>query len=765
MKPLAGPSIHTRFLLMCVLICALCLPSRGLAEKTEDHQGGLKDGLQGKIFERSAEGLWKIYAAKVGYDRNRKVYEAEGSVRITSGDKMIEADWAELDTVSRTVELRGHVLLKFKKDWVRGDHVVWNLDKETGTIDGGLAYFSENNFYASGKHIAKTGATQYEMQDGFVTSCDPDNADWKFKYGNMTVDLNGNAVARDSSFWVSKVPILYWPWISLPVKEERQSGLLIPWGGASELNGIEGEIPFYWAISKDMDATFYGRFMAERGWMTGAEYRIANKTWGEGIWAVNYLKDMADKAHLQDEGYPFQTSDRFWLRAKHSVDLPHNIEVRLDLDVVSDSNYLKEFGKGSTSFDYSDKMFRDFLGRGILNDETISARESALYVDQRGESTQLSLDVRYWDQTDKSIDEFTLQRLPAVAFNVVPSRIDGLPLYYTLESSWVDYWRREGDTGNRVDLFPRAYYPLHWKSYLDIEPSFGLRNTAYSVDWDGDSHGQWQERMLSDVRLEMSSRLNRVYDFNVWNMVAFQHAIRPEIIYEYTSTNIEDRIPLFDRLDEDQSRHDIRFGFSSFLTGKEVLKDTEGNTATSFRELARLELFQAFNLDPPLPDPRFDPSPVDGFSTVGIRLDVTPKKHVTLSYDADFSPEQVSATQHDLFLTFDSSLGHMFRLDYRYRKDAVIEGIPVINEIIPRLDIKVLPDVYITTYHDYSIDKNDLFAHGYGVKYMHGCWGVGVSYEEEASDQRIAFSLNLLGLGWFGGSYGYKTGENPSAVP
>jgi LPS-assembly protein len=147
-----------------------------------------------------------------------------------------------------------------------------------------------------------------------------------------------------------------------------------------------------------------------------------------------------------------------------------------------------------------------------------------------------------------------------------------------------------------------------------------------------------------------------------------------------------------------------------------------------------------------------------------LKLDVMLKKYVMLSYDADFSLEEAGVAQHDLFVTFDSSKGHTFRLDYRYRKDDNVEDISVINEIIPRMDVKVLPNVYLTTYHDYSIDQNDLFSHGYGVKYIHGCWGIGLAYEQEASDQRIAFSVNLLGLGWFGGSYGYTTSDSPPAV-
>ncbi|HOV85305.1 MAG TPA: hypothetical protein PLM79_03025, partial [Syntrophobacteraceae bacterium] len=104
--------------------------------------------------------------------------------------------------------------------------------------------------------------------------------------------------------------------------------------------------------------------------------------------------------------------------------------------------------------------------------------------------------------------------------------------------------------------------------------------------------------------------------------------------------------------------------------------------------------------------------------------------------------------------------GHIARLDYRQRKDVQVD------EIIPQLYVNVLPNIFVTTYHDYSMDKGELFSQGYGVLYQKGCWGLGLMYEKEAKDQRIAFTINLLGLGSIGGSRTYRGGGNlPSGFP
>lgn len=722
----------------------------------------MKDGLSQKSFVSETKGTWQISAAQISYDKKNNIYVAEGNVDISSGDRSIKADWARLNAQDHEAELKGNVFLRYGNDWLKGEHVVWNLERETGQVDDGLIYFSENHFYVQGRLISKTGPNQYELTDGYLTSCDPVNPDWTVRYKEMKVDTNKVAWAKHTSFWAKNIPLLYSPIVALPIKRERQSGFLMPWAGSSKLNGLQIELPYFWAIRQDMDVTFYGRYMQERGWMSGLEFRIANETWGDGIWLGHYLRDQASKEHLADLGYPFQKSDRYWIRSRHSFELPYNIEGKLDLDIVSDKNYLKEFKNGSTSYGYTNELFTKFFGRGILNDDTILARENILYLTRRGDSTLLYMDAIYWDQLDRSIDQYTLQRLPELSFNVIPKWIDGLPFYYDLETSGVNYWRREGDSGYRLDIYPRLNYPLHWKSYLDVEPSVGLRSTSYLVDWQENSNNEWQQRTLPDVRLEMTSRLNRTYSVNFWNYTALQHSIRPEIIYEYQPNVDQDDLPQFDSLDDIEERHGITYGFSNFLTAKSVYKDAQGNTVTSYREFARLQILQTLNIRKAYND-EFDFSTAqesdtdDGetevseaekkrFSPVNVLLDVFPGRYLTLTYDTQFSPDEGVVNKHDFYATFDTGRGYYVRAGYQFYRDTVVD------EFIVESGVRVLPNLFVNTYHDYSFDKGELFKQGYGLKYQHGCWGVGLTYEKEGSDQSFAFTIDLLGLGHFGGS-------------
>jgi len=704
----------------------------------------LKSGLSAKTFVSSAQDTWTVEAGKIVYDYENKVYEAEENVRVTSVDRSIQADWALLDTQKQEVDLKGKVLMRFGQNWLQGDHVIWNLNSETGWVDGGMVYFAENHFYIEGKSIAKTGPNTYDLKDGFLTSCNPEDADWKIKYSRMQVEMGGYAWVKDTSFWARSVPLLYTPLLGLPVKQDRQSGFLLPWAGSSTLNGVEGEVPFYWAIRQDMDATLYGRMMQKRGWMSGLEYRLNNQEFGVGTFQANYLYDQSDAAFDLQQGYPLETRNRFWVRSRYNLGLPNQISAKLDLDIVSDPNYLKEFLGGSTSYDYSNNIFRQQFGRGILNDKTVSSRESTLYLERPFESSVLSLDTRYWDETDRALKDVPLQRLPSLAFDATPTWIDGLPLYYTVASSWTDFWRNEGTRGNRLDLFPRLAYPLHWKSFLDVEPSFGVRSTNYMVDWQDNSRSSLQGRLLSDVRVDLTSRMNRVYSIEAGNFQAIQHSIRPRVIYEYVPKVSHENIPSFDQLDKDLARNDVLFGFQTFLTTRQEQRDAENNPVPNFREVLRFEALQQFNFERPPLDLLLNPDPKLGLANLNLRLDLMPRSYLTLTYDSIWLPDEVRSKQQDFIMSFDSGRGQLLRLGYQYRNDFPID------EVIGEVAIQLLKNVYLNTYHDYSFKRQELFNQGYGVRYVHGCWGIGFIFQREAGDNRFMVSVNLLGIGTLG---------------
>ncbi len=705
----------------------------------------------------SSKLTWTIDADKVSHDEEKHVYEADGNVKISAQDRMIRADHASVNNETRVADLRGNATVEYGRNWIKGEHIIWNLDTETGWVDSGILFFAENNFFIQGKSISKLGPNEFELKEGFVTSCNPADPDWKIQFNSMTVTVGGTAWTRDASFWARGAPVAYWPLFGMPVETDRQTGFLFPWLGDGTITGYEMELPFFWAIRDDMDATFYAYYMQDRGLMGGIEYRIDNPVWGKGIFQFNFLQDLASPSFLAGIGYPFEAEDRFWFRSRYDVTLPWNIEAKVDLDFISDRNFLNEFTMGSPSSSTTDAIFRQYFGRGFLYDQTSVVRESTIYLEKRDESDLLSLDVRYWQNLAGGQDVITAQKLPAFSYMIIPTWIDGTPLYYTLDSSAVNYWRPEEATEQRLDVYPQVFYPLHWGNYLNVQSSVGFRTDSYALQLQDENSNDFTERTVPDGKVEMSTRLNKEYQVDFMDLKVVQHAIEPEVSYEYATQCLfgNQTTPLIDRLDQDQARNGVRYGFTTFFTGKEVnrdingnpILDADGNPTTSYRELIRFRAFQFFNIEPPsVPDPMFETQNImqKGWSPVGLRLDFTPKKYITFSYamDVDLNSQGQGGAQ-SIWMSLDSGTGQTLALSYQEIPNLAV------NEFTVFTKIKVYKDIYLNSYQNYSL-AGIMFSQGYGIKYIRGCWGVGAGFQRQGTDNQFIVTLDLLGLGSMG---------------
>lgn len=708
-------------------------------------------------FFSQGQAPWTIQAQTLRYDALTRTYQAEGNVLITSEDKSIRADWAQLDLEKQEAQLAGSVRIQYGPDWLTGEKVIWHLDTETGWVDGGTVYFSENGFYISGRNITKRGPDRYHVTRGSITTCDPTHPDWIVGFSDLDITVDGLGWAKHGILRLGKVPVLYTPFAVFPVNRQRQSGLLMPTFGSSNLHGPYVEVPFYWAWRQDMDWTFSANTMAKRGVMLGAEYRVNHSVLGEGVWFLNFLQDQADRDHLADMGYPFQETDRYWFRARHTVDLPHQWELFIDADMVSDRHFLKEFQSGSVSQTATNRAFRRVSQREILNDETVTARESSLYLLRRWDSAVTSVDVRYWDQLDRKLDETTLQHVPYVRASVVPSPLGLGSAYYMLDTSAVHYWRSQGETGIRTDIAPALAYPMQWSRFLAVEPAFGLRSTLYQTDRDISEDSAFDSRWIPEARLTASTRLERIYRPS--ETLAVQHVIRPDLFYLFIPSIDQEDLPLFDSLDRIGRQNTIVYGFSSFFTTKRTDVSNSSEPRTFYREWARVGLHQAYLLDEPIENPPIFTQPGQRFSDLQLSVDVTPERYLTLAYDVTYSPEKAQAGTHDLSIWLNSQKGDWAQLTYRYRQDAAVD------EIIGDMQLQVLPALSLYALYDYSFDKQETFKQTYGVQYRHGCWGIRLSYREEAKEKEVTLALVLVGLGQIGGTFAREGDLSMTTTP
>jgi LPS-assembly protein len=421
---------------------------------------------------------------------------------------------------------------------------------------------------------------------------------------------------------------------------------------------------------------------------------------------------------------------------------------KFDVDLVSDPYYLREFESGFSSFKESDRAFQETFGRGFLNDDTSTFRESTLQANKTWFTQSVNMDFHYYDNLDRAEDGNTLQALPVVTYGAVQQPILGGPFFWQADSSYVDFYRPNGTRGQRVDLQPRVALPLRWDPYLDVQPSVAMRETLYLTDtFEGESnngvnYNQTESRELYDFQVKTSTDLSRVFDTDVGSWRRVRHTVRPEVVYDYIPSVNQDDLPFFDSVDRISDANLVTYGLTNFFTTR--IEPEEGKP--TYRDVAWVRLSQSYSLDEHQGNVFGEIVEQEHrFSDVGLEVSLTPGQYLSLTYQSLWSPDTTACRRHELFTTLSDPRGDSLTVNYRKKQDP--EGTTLVDEIDARLTLKLTEGLTFMVRRNYSYSLDQNIETEYRVTLMRQCWGVMVNYIDKPDDQSVSVSFTLTGIG------------------
>jgi len=751
-----------------------------------------------QLFEENPDAPWHITADTISYDDPSRRYVADGSVRISRGGVRLTADHVRFDHRTMDATASGHVVLVSGKDVLIGDSVEINLQDQVGTVTQGTVFLEENHFYIRGEKIEKLGKNTYAAERATLSSCDGQAPAWKITGRKLDVTLEGYGVIRHAALWARDVPVLYTPIFVFPAKRQRQTGLLPPEVGTASRKGTFITQPFYWAINEQSDLTVYETYMSDRGNKIGLEYRYKVDPLTEGTAMFDYLNDRkvddgigdnSDDWGYTDDNFLRPDDDRYWFRMKHDQDLPLGFTGRIDLDIVSDQDYLTEFRSGMTGFDKTRAYFRDTYGRD-LDDYDDPIRTNQAIATRHWDRFSLNSGIVWLDDTtERWTDEFAatqtlpkldtqLQRLPIIRFDAMRQPLGDTPLLFNMDTEWTYFYSDDNTRAARIDLQPRVTWPFRLGHALYIEPSAGLRQTAWFVeDYQNIPTEEAKDdntyRTLYDLKLDVSSEFSNVFAIGESGSEAVRHTVLPRVIYEYIPNKDQDDYPAFigqDQngnlvpLDDSVNRVDplnkITYSITNSFTSKSFArsdKDTEETTETArYNDFLRVKLEQSYDIREARGSDRIDPERKRPFSPIRAELEYYPAKYLRLKADAEYDVYDSRLVSRNISATLNSARGDEFRLEYRYdkglyhfnRKDDTDEDIESLYGSI-RLKLPFRFTVYGT--NEYDFEENERIETTVGLIYEAQCWSFDARYEkDDDGDEEISFMFNLYGLGPIG---------------
>ena len=719
---------------------------------------------------------WHIVADEISYDDNAEQYIAKGNVTITKQDKNLSADYVRFDQKNMKAFADGHVIMTTGQDVLTGSSMEMDLDTETGTVYNGTIFLQENHFYIKGDKIKKVGKNSYAADKASISTCDGDRPAWKITGRNLNVTVEGYGFVKHAALWAKTIPVLYTPFLVFPVKLKRQSGLLAPQFGYSDRKGTEYIQPFYWAINRSSDATFYVDYMAHRGEKLGLEYRYVLDEESKGTLMYDFLNDrkVDDGSFDSSKNWGYEddnelrpNSHRYWFRMKHDHTLPFDFSAKLDIDIVSDQDYLHEFKEGLTGFDETDAYFLKIFGRD-LDDYDDPVRTNRLNLNRIWPSYSLNAELLWYDNViNRRLEEMdtTLQKLPFIGFGGSKQKLFSSSFYFDLDSEYSYFYSEDGAKGHRIDAHPRFYLPYRYKSYFTVEPSIGVRETVWHLDKDeySTSDKKTYNRQIYDTKIELFSEIYRMFNVKGESVEKIRHTIRPQIIWDYIPEKDQDEYPLFYELDQDEyplsdgldrieKQNLVTYSITNTLTSKSI-ENREKKGAYSidkpnglenykspryaYNQFCRFKLEQSYDINKAKDD---DPEP---FSPIYAELELMPGRYFSIDADAEWSHYDSRFRSRNVALNLWDQRGDKLFVEYR-------NTIGSSESIYTDFLLKISESLSAYTEYERDIFNGQDIKYGLGFLYEMQCWSFYFHFIKEEDDHRFQFMIKLYGIGEIG---------------
>jgi lipopolysaccharide assembly outer membrane protein LptD (OstA) len=284
-------------------------------------------------------------------------YKLKGEVEIDCGDQSFAADEIELFEDTHKMIATGDVVFTSGNNRIAADRLEYNTQTKTGIFYNatGTAVLkesrtagqpeperdmfgtSEPDIYFYGKTLEKVGDRKYKITSGGFTTCVQPTPRWNLTAGTVVLNLDQHALLTNSLFRVKGVPVLYLPVFYYFINDEdRATGFLIPTYGASSVRGNTLSNAFFWAISRNQDATFLHDWYSRTGQGVGGEYRYVATPGSDGILKFYNLRE--HEATFDDGGSTVTTPERrsYEIRGTMSQRLSRTFRARARADYFSD---------------------------------------------------------------------------------------------------------------------------------------------------------------------------------------------------------------------------------------------------------------------------------------------------------------------------------------------------------------------------------------------------------------------------------------------
>ncbi|NNF67394.1 MAG: LPS assembly protein LptD [Gammaproteobacteria bacterium] len=460
-----------------------------------------------------------------------------GKVELQYGERSIMADEVRYNAETGRLNASGNVSYADPRIELTGGQGEFETDDATGNFVRAEFRLPQRDGRGAAEQIWTPGDNIVEMRDVTYTTCPVDKDDWVLLAPQVSLNREtGVGTGRNVQLHFKGVPILYSPYLSFPIDEQRKSGLLVPDIGRSDSSGIDMSVPIYWNMAANRDLVFTPRLLGKRGVQMDADFRYMSRR-SEGQLTTSYLPN--------DDLFG---DTRSLTRYRHDTDFKNGWGLAASVAHVSDDRYFEDLG-GS-------------LGAA-----------SPTYLERRG-------DLRYRNKNWRLLARTQgFQTLAAIAEENRPyERVPQLlatgnwgnvgKAKLGMRAELVNFQRRSGVTGVRMDLRPDISLPMGGPGF-SITPRLELRHTRYQLS--GQDAGVDKTPDLTAPIFSIDS--SAVFERPFGGSGELTQSLEPRIQYTHIPFRDQSAIPVFDSGEPDFNN--VQLFRQNRFTGGDRLGDTD----------------------------------------------------------------------------------------------------------------------------------------------------------------------------------------------
>jgi LPS-assembly protein len=227
------------------------------------------------------DGQMLVQAVEVDYDYNNSRVSAVGNVQMFYNGTSVEADKVIYDQKTKRLHAEGNVRMTDADGKITyANSLDLSDDYRDGFVDS-LRVDTEDQTRMAATRADRSNGNYTVFENGVYTACAPCKDDpkkpplWQVKGARIIHDQKEKMLYfENAQIEFYGVPLAYMPYFSTPDPTvKRKSGFLMPAYVSSTTLGYGADIPYYWAIAPDMDATFTPRIMSRQGVLLKGEFR------------------------------------------------------------------------------------------------------------------------------------------------------------------------------------------------------------------------------------------------------------------------------------------------------------------------------------------------------------------------------------------------------------------------------------------------------------------------------------------------------------